>query len=66
MNVLISCLEQNVAFVPGGSFYPNGGHENTIRLNYSNMDDARIQEGIHRLGNVLMQILVAERATHQV
>ena len=46
-------LEQNVAYVPGGSFYPNGGNENTFRLNYSNMDDERIVEGIKRLGKVL-------------
>jgi 2-aminoadipate transaminase len=46
-------LEQNVAFVPGGSFFPNGGHENTMRLNYSNMPEERITEGIRRLGGVL-------------
>ena len=49
----ITALEQNVAYVPGGSFYPNGGNENTFRLNYSNMDDERIVEGIKRLGKVL-------------
>jgi 2-aminoadipate transaminase len=54
-DVLVRCLEQNVAFVPGGSFYPNGGHENTLRLNYSNMNEERIIEGIHRLGKVLSE-----------
>ena len=49
----VKALEQNVAFVPGGSFYPNGGHENTARLNFSNMDEERIIEGIKRLGNVI-------------
>lgn len=49
----VKALEQNVAYVPGGSFYPNGGNENTFRLNYSNMDDERIVEGIKRLGKVL-------------
>lgn len=49
----VTALEQNVAYVPGGSFYPNGGNENTFRLNYSNMDDERIVEGIKRLGKVL-------------
>ena len=33
----MKCLEKNVAFVAGGSFFPNGGHENTLRLNYSCM-----------------------------
>ncbi|QZY55120.1 PLP-dependent aminotransferase family protein [Crassaminicella profunda] len=46
-------LEKKVAFVPGGSFFPNGGNENTFRLNYSNMTDERIVEGIRRLGEVL-------------
>ncbi len=46
-------IEENVAFVPGGSFYPNGGKENTFRLNYSMMSEEKIQEGIRRLGKVL-------------
>lgn len=46
-------LENNVAFVPGDSFFPNGGCMNTLRLNYSNMPDERIIEGIRRLGLVL-------------
>ena len=49
----VEALKQNVAYVPGGSFYPNGGNENTFRLNYSNMDNERIVEGIKRLGKVL-------------
>jgi 2-aminoadipate transaminase len=52
-DALAQALEQNVAFVPGGSFFPNGGHENTMRLNYSNMPEDRITEGIRRLGAVL-------------
>ena len=35
--LLALCLERDVAFVPGGSFFPNGGHENTLRLNFSAM-----------------------------
>lgn len=50
-------LEKNVAFVPGGSFFPNGGNENTFRMNYSNMDEERIVEGITRLGQVLREEL---------
>ena len=50
---LARALEQDVAFVPGGSFFPNGGHENTLRLNFSNMPEERITEGITRLGGVL-------------
>ncbi len=51
--LLTKSLEQNVAFVPGGAFFPNGGHENTLRINYSNMPEARIEEGLTRLGKVI-------------
>lgn len=52
-HVLAEALDCNVAFVPGGSFFPNGGRENTMRLNYSNMPCEKIVEGISRLGGVL-------------
>ncbi|GAA4716202.1 PLP-dependent aminotransferase family protein [Brevibacillus fulvus] len=55
--VLLKCVENNVAFVPGGSFYPNGGNENTFRLNYSNMQEDKIVEGIQRLGKILREVL---------
>jgi len=55
-DVLIKALEQKVAFVPGGSFYPNGGNENHFRLNYSNMPEDKIVEGIKRLGKVLKSL----------
>ena len=46
-------LDRQVAYVPGGPFYPNGGNANHFRLNYSNMPPERIEEGIKRLGEVL-------------
>lgn len=52
-DVLEKCLERNVAFVPGGSFFPNGGKENTFRINFSNMPEDRITEGLKRLAGVL-------------
>ncbi len=45
--------EAGVAFVPGSSFYPNGGGKNTMRLNFSCMPPERIKEGIKRLGKIL-------------
>ncbi|CCQ98265.1 2-aminoadipate transaminase [[Clostridium] ultunense Esp] len=53
----VKALERNVAFVPGGSFFPNGGNENTFRMNYSNMDEERIVEGVKRLGEVLREVI---------
>ncbi len=61
-DVLARSLDQGVAFVPGEPFYPNGGHENTLRLNFSAMPEERIEEGIRRLGRVLAEVM-AERAT---
>lgn len=53
MELLKECLQNNVAFVPGDSFFPNGGVENTLRLNYSNMSEEKIKEGIQRLSQVI-------------
>jgi len=55
--VMKEALKQNVAFVPGGSFHPLGGGENTMRLNFSFSDPATINEGISRLGLVLKKYL---------
>lgn len=55
--VLVKCLENNVAFVPGGSFFPNQPKENTCRLNFSNMSEDKIVEGIRRLAEVLKTAL---------
>jgi 2-aminoadipate transaminase len=46
-------LEENVAFVPGESFFANGGGQNTMRLNFSMMPPDRINEGIVRLSHVI-------------
>ena len=45
--------EARVAFVPGGAFFPDGSGRNTLRLSFSCADDARIDEGIARLGGLL-------------
>lgn len=51
--IMKDCLAQNVAYVPGASFFPNGGIKNNFRLNYSNMTEEKIVEGIKRMGVVL-------------
>jgi 2-aminoadipate transaminase len=56
-DVLPRALARNVAFVPGGSFYPNGGHENTLRLNFSNQTEERIGEGVGRLASALREVM---------
>ncbi len=51
--------ERKVAYVPGAPFYPNGGHGNHLRLNFSTMQEDRIVEGIKLLGQLLREELEA-------
>ena len=57
--LLERAIDERVAFVPGECFFPDGGHENTLRLNFSAMPEERITEGIRRLGQVLSTVAVA-------
>lgn len=52
-DLLTKCVDQFVAYIPGAAFYPNNGKQNTFRLNFSNMSDELIKEGIQRMGTVL-------------
>ena len=54
-----SAVESKVAFVPGESFHPLGGGENTMRLNFSNSKPEMIDEGIKRLAKVIRDNLKA-------
>lgn len=45
--------KEKVAFIPGGSFFTESGHNNFIRLSYSFVDKNSIEEGIKRLGRLL-------------
>ena len=47
------CLKENVAYVPGEGFYPDGQVKNTFRMNYSCMPEDKIVEGIKRLAKVI-------------
>jgi 2-aminoadipate transaminase len=51
------CVKANVAFVPGGAFYCEPGHENTARLNFSYCGPARIEEGCRRFGKAVREFL---------
>jgi 2-aminoadipate transaminase len=46
-------VEQNVAFVPGTLFFPDGRGGDTARLSFSLVDEEQIDEGIARLGSLL-------------
>jgi len=51
--LLKDALAEKVAFVPGASFFPAGGGERTLRLNFSYCTPEKIDEGIRRLGGVV-------------
>lgn len=55
--LLEAAVERKVAFIPGGAFAVNGGHQNTMRLNFSSIPPEKIQEGIARLAAVIRQAL---------
>ncbi|MEJ6400942.1 aminotransferase-like domain-containing protein [Nicoliella lavandulae] len=57
MELFKTCVEHNVAFVPGDSFYPNQPKRGTFRLNFSNVDDETIKVGMKRLGDALKAAL---------
>ncbi len=56
-SLLPEALLRGVAYVPGASFFVEGGGENTMRLNFSYPTIEQIYEGIKRLGS-----LIAEKA----
>ncbi|MBT2675322.1 PLP-dependent aminotransferase family protein [Streptomyces sp. ISL-14] len=58
--IFAECLKNNVAFVPGTPFFPNGTKNNTLRLNYSNMPKDKIFEGMKRIGEVVRHELEKE------
>lgn len=49
------CLARNVAYVPGEGFFPDAGHDNCIRLNYSCMPEEKIVQGMTILGEVIKE-----------
>ena len=42
-------VQRNVAYVPGTHFYCEGGHHNTLRLNFSNSSLEQIDQGMDAL-----------------
>jgi len=51
--LLPKAIERKVAYVYGSPFFPNGGGDNCMRLNYSNATIEGIREGIARLAQLL-------------
>lgn len=49
-------IEQSVAFVIGEAFFCDGSGKNTLRINFSFMDDAGIEEGVKRLARAIEKL----------
>ena len=48
-------VEEGIAIVPGGPFYPDGRGTSNVRLSFSNVGDELIDVGIERLGALVRE-----------
>lgn len=55
--LLRRAIKEKVAFVPGGSFYPGAQKNNEMRINFSNMSEKQIIEGMTRLARITKEYL---------
>ena len=53
VSLLDPAVKNNVAYVPGTHFYAEGGHLDTLRLNFSNSPAGKIREGMEKLSQVI-------------
>ena len=56
--LLRRAIDRNVAFVPGTHFYCDGGHADTLRLNFSNSAPAQIEAGMTALREAITEMKV--------
>lgn len=57
-----AAMEEKVAFVPGTPFFADGSGTNALRLAFSRIDDAVIDEGVRRLACVIRSALPSRGA----
>ena len=57
MRLFEIAILKKVAFVPGNPFYVNRPDANTLRLNFSCVDEATIRIGIQRLGEAVQELI---------
>jgi len=55
--LLSKAVENNVAYIPGSAFYPDGGGKNTMRLNFSKPTEEEIEIGIPKLAKLFQEII---------
>ncbi len=57
LDMLTKAIDKKVAFVPGTHFCVGGGHENTIRLNFSNSTEDQIITGMGILKDLIAETI---------
>lgn len=57
MELFHLAIAEKVAFVPGDPFYPDRKNVNTLRLNFSCVDEDGIKVGMSRLGGAIRKLL---------
>jgi 2-aminoadipate transaminase len=57
MDLFDIAIQEQVAFVPGQAFFVDGSGKNSLRLNFSNADEAKIITGIQRLARATREML---------
>ncbi len=57
LDMLTKAIDKKVAFVPGTHFCVGGGHENTIRLNFSNSTEDQIITGMGILKGLIAEAI---------
>jgi len=63
-DLLARALTRDVAFVPGRAAFLDGRGADSMRLNFSGVPEARISEGVRRLGETVTELAELHRAFH--
>ncbi|MNX74421.1 2-aminoadipate transaminase [compost metagenome] len=53
---LEAAVQRGVAFVPGAPFCVDGGGASSMRLNFSNVPPAKLEEGVKRLADAIASL----------
>lgn len=61
LKVFNKCIEMKVAAVIGDAFYPNEKTDRSLRVNYSNMPEERIIEGIKRMAKAIKAVMAESK-----
>jgi 2-aminoadipate transaminase len=58
-------VKENVAFVIGEAFHCDGSGKNTLRINFSYMEESRAEEGIRRLAGAIVRMMEDKKVKGQ-